>query len=34
MNPILTAQKKPAKEGLKPDDIVTNEFIDPKIGLS
>jgi hypothetical protein len=34
MTPILTAQKKPAKEGLKPDDIVTNEFIDPKIGLS
>jgi hypothetical protein len=34
MNPILTAQKKPAKEGLKPEDIVTNEFIDPKIGLS
>ena len=34
MTPILTAQKKPAKEGLKPEDIVTNEFIDPKIGLS
>jgi hypothetical protein len=34
MTPILTAQKKPAKAGLKPDDIVTNEFIDPKIGLS
>jgi hypothetical protein len=34
MTPILTAQKKPAKQGLKPEDIVTNEFIDPKIGLS
>jgi hypothetical protein len=34
MTPILTAQKKPAKAGLKPEDIVTNEFIDPKIGLS
>jgi hypothetical protein len=34
MTPILTAQKKPAKEGLKPEDIATNEFLDPKIGLS
>lgn len=34
MTPILTAQKKPAKAGLRPEDIVTNEFIDPKIGLS
>jgi hypothetical protein len=31
--PIFAAQKKPAKAGLKPEDLVTNEFIDPKIGL-
>jgi hypothetical protein len=31
--PIFAAQKKPIKEGLKPSDVVTNEFIDPKIGV-
>jgi hypothetical protein len=31
--PIFAAQRKPAKDGLKPDEIVTNEFIDPAIGL-
>jgi hypothetical protein len=30
--PIFTAQKKPVKDGLKPADVVTNAFIDPKIG--
>jgi hypothetical protein len=33
VTPIFAAQKKPVKQGLKPDDLVTNEFIDPKIGL-
>ena len=33
MNPILTAQKQPAKPGLKPEDIATNEFIDSKVSL-
>jgi hypothetical protein len=31
--PIFAAQKKPVKSGLKPSDVVTNEFIDPTIGL-
>jgi hypothetical protein len=30
--PIFAAQKKPVKDGLQPSDVVTNEFIDPKIG--
>ncbi|MGI5292652.1 nitrate ABC transporter substrate-binding protein [Nonomuraea polychroma] len=30
--PIFAAQKKPVKDGLKPSDVVTNEFVDPKIG--
>ena len=34
VTPIFVAQKKPPKEGLKPSDIATNEFIDPSIGLS
>ncbi len=34
LRPILAKQRKPAKEGLKPADIVTNEFVDPKIGLT
>jgi hypothetical protein len=33
MNPILNAQKQPAKSGLKPGDIATNEFIDSKVSL-
>jgi hypothetical protein len=32
--PISTTQRKPPKAGLKPEDIATNEFIDPKIGLN
>jgi len=32
--PIFAAQKKPVKEGLKPSDVVTNEFINPKIGFT
>jgi hypothetical protein len=31
--PIFTSQKKATKPGLTPDDIATNEFIDPGIGL-
>ena len=33
VTPIFTAQKKPVKQGLKPEDIATNEFIDPEIRL-
>jgi hypothetical protein len=31
--PIFTSQRKAVKEGLKPGDIVTNEFIDSSAGL-
>ena len=31
--PVYTKQGIPPKEGLKPEDIVTNEFLDPSIGL-
>ena len=31
--PVYVAQDSPPKDGLKPEDIVTNEFIDPSIGL-
>jgi hypothetical protein len=31
--PIFTSQRKALKEGLKPEDIATNQFIDPSIGL-
>jgi hypothetical protein len=31
--PVYTALGQPPKEGLKAEDIVTNEFIDPSIGL-
>ncbi|HRD99965.1 MAG TPA: hypothetical protein PLV68_01630, partial [Ilumatobacteraceae bacterium] len=31
--PVYTAQDSPPKEGLKPEDFVTNEFLDPSIGL-
>jgi hypothetical protein len=31
--PIFAAERKPIKEGLKPEDVVTNEFIDPSIGV-
>ena len=32
--PIFTAQRQPPKAGLKPEDIVTNEFIDTSIGVA
>ena len=31
--PVYTALGQAPKDGLKADDIVTNEFIDPSIGL-
>ena len=34
VGPIYAAQKQQVKAGLKPEDIVTNEFIDPAIGLN
>jgi hypothetical protein len=33
VTPIFTGQRKPVKQDLKPEDIATNEFIDPKIRL-
>jgi hypothetical protein len=33
MSSIMAAQKQPIADGLKPDQIATNEFIDPKISL-
>lgn len=33
VTPIFTGQRKPVKQGLKPEDIATNEFIDPNIRL-
>lgn len=31
--PIFAAQRKAIKDGLKPEDIATNEFINPSVGL-
>ena len=33
LSPIYEAKNKPIKAGLTPADIVTNQFVDPKIGL-
>ncbi len=33
VTPIFTAQNQPPRSGLKPEDIATNEFIDPSIGV-
>jgi hypothetical protein len=33
VGPICTAQGQPPKAGLKPEDIATNEYIDPSIGV-
>jgi hypothetical protein len=33
VQPIFAAQRQPIKAGIKPDDIVTNDFIDRSIGL-
>jgi hypothetical protein len=32
--PIFVSQRKPPKAGLTPKDLVTNEFIDPSIGIN
>ena len=32
--PILAGRKQAVRQGLKPEDLVTNEFIDPSIGLA
>jgi hypothetical protein len=34
VTPIFAAQKTPVKQGLTVSDLVTNEFIDPSIGVS
>jgi hypothetical protein len=34
VTPILVSQKQPPKSGLKPEDIATNEYIDPAIGIT
>ncbi len=33
VRPIFAGQRRPLRDGLKPEDIYTNEFIDPSIGL-
>jgi hypothetical protein len=33
VRPIFAGQHRPLRDGLKPDDLYTNEFIDPSIGL-
>lgn len=33
LTPVFTAQNLPLKPGLAPDQLVTNEFVDPAIGL-
>ncbi len=33
VTPIFAGQKTPVKSGLQPSDLVTNEFIDPSIGV-
>jgi hypothetical protein len=34
VTPILVGQRQPPKPGLRPEDLYTNEFIDPSIGVS
>jgi hypothetical protein len=34
VGPIFAAQRKPIKEGLKPEEVATNEFIDTSIGVN
>jgi hypothetical protein len=34
VTPIFTAQRQPPRANLKPEDIATNEFIDPSIGVT
>jgi hypothetical protein len=34
VTPILVGQRKPPRPGLRPQDLYTNEFIDPSIGVA
>jgi len=34
MTPILAAQNTPVKEGLSPEQLITNEYVDSSIGLA
>ena len=34
VTPILIGQRQPTKEGLQPQDLYTNDFIDPSIGVN
>ena len=34
VTPIFTAQRKPPKAGLKPEDVATSEFVDETIGVA
>jgi hypothetical protein len=34
VTPIFTAQRQPPKEGLTPDDVATNEFVDTSVGVA
>jgi hypothetical protein len=34
VTPILVGQRQPTKPGLRPQDLYTNEFIDPNIGVA
>jgi hypothetical protein len=34
VTPIFTAQRKPPKAGLRPEDIATTEFIDETVGVA
>jgi hypothetical protein len=33
VTPILVGQRQPTRAGLQPQDLYTNEFIDPNIGV-
>lgn len=33
ISPIMTTKRKPVRPGLRPEDVSTNEFVDPAIGL-
>jgi hypothetical protein len=34
VGPIFAAQRKPIKEGLTPEEVATNEFINTSIGVN
>jgi len=33
LGPVFASQNKPIKDGLTPEQLVTNEFVDPSVGL-